>query len=55
MSSNINGFKVVSGHDRCHPETCTCWDYRVYDVNGVNVLNTDSYDELIKFCNEGGE
>jgi hypothetical protein len=20
--------KIVSGHDMCHPETCSCWNYK---------------------------
>jgi len=43
-------FKIESGHSMCHPETCSCWTFRVYSADGENVLNTDSSLDVKKFC-----
>lgn len=47
-------FIVESGHGLCHPETCTCWEFRLYTVNrhsvkGINVLNTDSASDVSEY------
>lgn len=45
-------FIVESGHGMCHPETCSCWNFRVYKIKpvdkkrGENVLNSDGLDEV---------
>jgi hypothetical protein len=49
LSKLTDNFTVKSGHDMCHPETCCCWNFRVYDLNGNNVLNSDSSEEVKSF------
>ena len=52
-------YKVVSGHNMCHPETCTCWDWKVIDTEkpyGPSKLCTDNRkqaDEYAQNLNEG--
>lgn len=52
-------YKVVSGHNMCHPETCTCWDWKVIDTDnpyGPSKLCTDNRkqaDEYAQNLNEG--
>jgi len=43
-------FRIETGHGICHPETCQCWEFRVYDLKGKNVLNSDSSKEVMLFC-----
>ena len=50
LDEQFKDFKIESGHNVCHPETCSCWDIRVYDLNGNNVLNTNSVNRVIEFC-----
>ena len=63
--SKINpNIEAESGHTMCHPETCTCWNIRLYatkdftSINGnhyrkgENLFNTDSYASAEKFCKE---
>jgi len=50
LDEQFKDFKIESGHYMCHPETCTCWNFRVYDLEGNNVLNTDSSNSVIEFC-----
>jgi len=50
LDEQFKDFKSESGHYMCHPETCTCWNFRVYDLEGNNVLNTDSSNSVIEFC-----
>ena len=38
-----------SGHGMCHPETCSCWNIRVYDGT-ENVYNSDYLDQTVDFC-----
>ncbi|EGR5926744.1 hypothetical protein BS028_08030 [Vibrio parahaemolyticus] len=50
-------YLVESGHNRCHPETCTCWNFRVFEKTsngskGENVLNSDSSKEVKQFLYE---
>jgi hypothetical protein len=45
-----NDFRIKTGHGMCHPETCSCWNFRVYDLDGNNVLNSDSSKEVMEFC-----
>lgn len=34
----------------CHPETCSCWDYHVYNVDtGEVVLRTDDFDQAVEY------
>ncbi|AHJ10552.1 hypothetical protein Spp001_44 [Shewanella phage Spp001] len=42
--------KFESGHDMCHPETCSCWNIRIYDDKNINLFNCDSGAEAIRFC-----
>lgn len=52
-------YKVISGHYMCHPETCTCWDWKVINVDkphGPSELCTDDRKEADEYCknlNEG--
>ena len=48
---------VDTGHGMCHPETCTCWNFRVYEKDrsgkkGKNVLNSDSSKDVMVFLSE---
>lgn len=53
--------RVDWGHELCHPETCSCWNYMVYALcnidlphisyrKGENIYNTDSSEDAYKFC-----
>lgn len=43
-------YKIKSGHSMCHPETCSCWDYHVYNTEtGEVVLQTDDFDEAKEY------
>lgn len=39
---NNSRYQIESGHRMCHPETCTCWNWRIWD-NKQNryVYNSD--------------
>lgn len=50
LNERFPKFKIESGHRTCHPETCQCWDIRVYNLKGKNVHNTNSYESVVKFC-----
>jgi hypothetical protein len=50
LNELTSNFEIKSGHYMCHPETCQCWEFRVYDLEGNNVLNSDSSKEVIDFC-----
>lgn len=45
-------YKVKSGHNRCHPETCTCWNFMVYLADGSShgsVFSSDGSSEVKEF------
>ena len=46
-------FNIETGHRMCHQETCSCWNFRVYNLDGENVLNSDSSKEVLWFCGIG--
>lgn len=52
-------YKIISGHYMCHPETCSCWDYKVVEIgkeHHPSMLCTDDYNEAKEYCdnlNEG--
>ena len=52
LNRKYPSFKIESGHRTCHPETCSCWDIRVYDKNNVNVLNSNNLNLVITFLEE---
>lgn len=47
---------IVSGHRTCHPETCSCWDYRVTETaTGKFVTDTDSREHVAYYINQYSE
>lgn len=49
LRSMFPSLKFESGHEMCHPETCSCWNIRVYD--GVkNIYNGDYFNQTVIFC-----
>lgn len=49
LRSRFPSLKFESGHDMCHPETCSCWNIRVYDGT-KNVHNCDYLNQTVEFC-----
>jgi len=49
LRSRFPSLKFESGHDTCHPETCSCWDIRVYD-GAKNVYNGNYFNNVVEFC-----
>lgn len=38
-------YRVISNHDDCHPETCTCLDWQLVDPNNEVIKRSD--DEVV--------
>lgn len=57
LNEMTSKYIIEPGHNRCHPETCTCWNFRVFEMGsdgkkGNNVLNSDSSNEVKRYLSE---
>lgn len=46
----VSMYRVINNHDDCHPETCTCWDWRLVDGDNNCKKMSDDYKALQKLA-----